>query len=1371
MDNLQRRVQQGLNKFHTNIANNIVKSVAQAPQPVKQLASSIRNNPQVITNRIHSPLSPTLGDIPSIYGQQKFKIPRYDLVSKVNAKNPIRNFLLKAAAGIPEDIINAPSDYQRGIGNVNKGNLLQGVGQAGKAMFNIGTIGGGTVATGIAKGVVRQAGVPALMQAIKQGVVAGGAVGGGYGALSGLASSSDTKEQLKQVVLQGGMSALGGAVLGGAVGGAGNRLQVFKASKLSMENAAYLPQLRDALGKFARGEFVKDSAPVKPKGMPNAQWKFQIKFNERYQRNPYEPVFSSTLQESIKYEAGKRQLGFSIRDINKDKNPLGTPDVANAGLGDTPLANEAVQNLRTQGVVSQPTGPQGRLMPELNNASIEANANPAFSRSGALGQQPSPLQSQKGQSLQQRGSPKVVQSASSDDIIAQAKNEISDGKPKVDKRSIKEFADDVYTSWVDRFHPITKVAGQVEDLGKQSGFELRPENNPRFTLKRYLGAGGIAENRFNSEFKPILDEVDNLKISKDDLDIYLKNRRDVGFGEAGRDIYGSDPVKAQAVVQAVEGKHGEGIKQIADKIYAYQNKMFDELVNAGFIDKTKAKTIRSQNPDYVPFVRDMEGELDNYLGIPSVKLQQGSNPISKIKGSEKQILSPIESVIANTFKYRAAIEKNNVASSIVGLQKAMPELGFSKVAQSGNDTITVWENGAKNYYQVGNDISEVARGMNEEQMNSLLKILSVPSSILRQGATGRNPAFMIPNMVRDQLDAALNSKYGYVPFVDFARGLAHIWKKDEVYQKWQQSGAQISLSDLAGRKGIRESFNEKQGKKKLFSWVGAGLDKLGAISEQPTRIGLFEKAYKKTGNPLIGAMESREGTLDFSRMGSKMKVANSLIPFLNVGVQGFDKMARVAKANPGRFAVKMAAYGAAPTIATTLWNTQNFPEEYKEIPQFDKNANFVIVTGRNAEGTVDYIAIPKGNVVQYISNPIENFLAYASDTNSQTVKEMAIQFISSSLPVVGDGSSLSEVALKTVGSNLPQAIKPITENLLNKSFYKYNTKNDEAKEITPYFMKKKAPGDQSYDFTPGAYKTIGHALNISPLKVQNFLEGHLAGYVKEPLGIYATAKAIADGEGVDRNKAFLLRRFLKTTFPTSNPKTNNKTISNNQTKQKESGLLDSANASSVVDNKLVYFDNSGNEQTFDLAPKTSGAGIGALANTDWKEKQAAKLWNLEGIDQATKNKQFKQWGIDPKDARYAALAGYNEDVSAQFIAQKSQSHDALINNILTGRVVGITGSQFASNGVITKLNEEGLLSDAEAKALKKVKIDKDGNSLTKATGKVKKLTIAKIGSRKAPAFKVKKAPKLRFKKVSSKNKKVAQLKVAKYKAYKKPKLI
>ena len=154
---------------------------------------------------------------------------------------------------------------------------------------------------------------------------------------------------------------------------------------------------------------------------------------------------------------------------------------------------------------------------------------------------------------------------------------------------------------------------------------------------------------------------------------------------------------------------------------------------------------------------------------------------------------------------------------------------------------------------------------------------------------------------------------------------------------------------MAGRTESREQIAEATTKpgmiKQLGKWATGGIEALGEISETPTRLGLFKRGMEKTSNPLLAAYEAREGTLDFARMGAKMKTANALIPFLNVGVQGFDKLVRNAKDRPGKLALNMAIYGGLPATMVALYNNLLYPQELSAIPDWEKETNFILKTG------------------------------------------------------------------------------------------------------------------------------------------------------------------------------------------------------------------------------------------------------------------------------------------------------------------------------------------------------------------------------------------------------------------------------------------
>lgn len=885
------------------------------------------------------------------------------------------------------------------------------------------------------------------------------------------------------------------------------------------------------------------------------------------------------------------------------------------------------------------------------------------------------------------GSGSITSLSSSEDVLKAAYKEIGSLVPAKApfKERLSKGLDAFYTDWVNSWYPVEKYADEV---ARKSGLELTSVSDPKYQIKRLLGAGGVAEYRHKKVLQPILDQVGD--IAKEDFDVFLKAKRDIGFGEVGRDILGSDADLANRRITALTEKYGpsvvERMEETATRLYEYQNNSLKSLRDIGFIDEEGYQLIRGQNVNYVPYKRVME-EVEGYIGL-GAKGQVGTNVVKKIEGSEKNIFSPVESIIEDTYKMEQAVAKNRVASSIADLRniydtgdikplrtaenvrrrvdifsdvhdlnidkrkldrliqtrnrwsriiqselnrlnreginsylRAKPVEGVArktvvlkqrfsnktgrvlsediipvqygaretrrlvndlinqtpeginaikkkigvrdsrlkevmddidtlrdslttvrgsraqlleearliKDAESkGKATLSVWRDGVKELYEVPKEIEAVVKGLNDETTNSLTKVLSMPSSLFRQGQTGRNIDFMIPNIVKDQFDAAINSRYGYRPFIDYINGLGHLIKydragSDALVEAWIKGGGNLSFGKLSGRKELAEQVLDATTKKGLLKrmadWFVEGLDTVGRYSETPTRLGLAERALEKTGDIGKAVMESREATVDFARMGAKMKTANSLIPFLNPSVQGFDKMVRVFKKDPKAFMLRAGIYGAMPAVMTALYNNIFHSDEYNSIPQWEKDTNFVIITGGEIDGKPSYIKIPKGNVVPLIANPVENFISYLYDNDRKSFSSLVLSLMSEALPVVGGGDNIPEIVRRTVGSNLPQAVKGPVENITNYDFFT-------GSPVVPFYTSKKEPSQQFSSNTPEVYKSAGLILNASPNKIQQLVESYLAGFIKTPVNIVETINAIGRGETVNPNYIPILRRFL-----------------------------------------------------------------------------------------------------------------------------------------------------------------------------------------------------------------------------------------------------
>ena len=75
--------------------------------------------------------------------------------------------------------------------------------------------------------------------------------------------------------------------------------------------------------------------------------------------------------------------------------------------------------------------------------------------------------------------------------------------------------------------------------------------------------------------------------------------------------------------------------------------------------------------------------------------------------------------------------------------------------------------------------------------------------------------------------------------------------------------------------------------------------RIGAeLSENATRLGLYKRKTRGRRDPTSmaeGGFESREGTLDFAKMGASMQGWNGIAAFLSARVNGYDHTVRAFK--------------------------------------------------------------------------------------------------------------------------------------------------------------------------------------------------------------------------------------------------------------------------------------------------------------------------------------------------------------------------------------------------------------------------------------------------------------------------------------------
>jgi len=342
----------------------------------------------------------------------------------------------------------------------------------------------------------------------------------------------------------------------------------------------------------------------------------------------------------------------------------------------------------------------------------------------------------------------------------------------------------------------------------------------------------------------------------------------------------------------------------------------------------------------------------------------------------------------------------------------------------------------------------------------------------------------------------MQTSVGFVPFVDTVRAMGDILKSTDTYHDWLRSGGAYSGFVELSRPNLQKAYKEliKPMHKRMLSKLNiiSTAQDISQFFEQATRVGLYKASIRKGLSPLEAGFQSREGTIDFARKGSKMKNVNASIAFFNAGIQGADKSFRSFAADPVGFTLKGLATITIPTLLLYLKN-RNDPD-YKEIPRWQRDLFWVTKVGEwktpedikkfqkrglyvDPSITSVYVRIPKAFLYGQVFGSLpERFMEYIDTKNPDAFSGIIQSIYDSLAPINGDPS---------IGMT-PTGLRPLVENATNWNFFL-------ERNIVPTWKLKMDKKYQYTEQTSQTAKLFGKAINQSPAKIENLVRGILGG--------------------------------------------------------------------------------------------------------------------------------------------------------------------------------------------------------------------------------------------------------------------------------------
>lgn len=587
------------------------------------------------------------------------------------------------------------------------------------------------------------------------------------------------------------------------------------------------------------------------------------------------------------------------------------------------------------------------------------------------------------------------------------------------------------------------------------------------------------------------------KLSSPDKEELSEWKRRVAAMQAERDLYVSQAKALRDAVKITVGKEEEyarAIKKIEahyphwakfqKELAEFNNKELAKLRDAGIVSKEMYGRMRELYPNYVPLQRDFgvdEKSVGGFVGgMGLVNLQ---NPVKKLKGSKRDIIDPSEQILKNVYAYESLVGRQKVGRMIMEKYDAgdfhdLIEEAENRHHEPNEMAWHVWDNGKKRFFKSDIDIYNALMPKRAGKYDDMLFVRASKwlTKLLRAGVT-HDLTYVLRNPVRDQWAySVVASDVGYVPFVDFARGLAQCFHKDagSLYDEFMKAGGASGLAGMTKntqKEWLREIRKEKGSvlveslknpPKALYRLLG----ELSETTELASRMGVYMKAKKAGMNSEDAALKARD-VMNFNRSGAYGEGVNQHVAFFNGAVQGEDVVLRSlfkgGKPNKRAF-MKAFIYITGMTMLQTLFNYRDDDKrrEYLDLPMWRKATCWTFVLDK---GDDDYFRLsipkPQGLLGMLFGTLPALFMDYAHEKDSRVFNGMMSAFVESTTP---EFYPLSFLVAAELGAN-------------HSFFY--------DREIVPKREQRFEPRLQYGPYTSELAKAVGGKLNISPRLIEH----------------------------------------------------------------------------------------------------------------------------------------------------------------------------------------------------------------------------------------------------------------------------------------------
>ena len=605
-------------------------------------------------------------------------------------------------------------------------------------------------------------------------------------------------------------------------------------------------------------------------------------------------------------------------------------------------------------------------------------------------------------------------------------------------------------------------------------------------------------------------------------------------------------------------------REVSDRLYAFQRQLLQTWgVNTGLVSAKSAKEGGERWKFYVPFNRAMDEQ--QLRGARRGFANQNST-IRRARGSGRDIIHPVDNIIANMVAMVNAGVRNNVMRRITdaaersedyavflekvpvplkqkqfdakdlkkGLTESVMDSALSdadkdlmvEIVSSLNDiliqygrgraygdVITVMKGGTQEFWKINDPLLlQSVTNMSPGKLNGILDAYAVVSRFMTGNITGKNLLWSIfSNAPRDLMTFFTYSKDKNPLHVFGGIGAAYANKikgggADPLFMEYLAMGGGQTSVYTADRDLTRTARKKMSGSRSAYAnpmeWIAFTSDMI----EMGPRFATYKMMREKGMSPQDAFYEAMDITVNFRRGGRMAREVNKVVPFFNASVQGLDKFSRwirAADAPPAQRSKIVRSRVISYLVASAALAAAFYGLNNSDE---EKEADYQQLSNYTKNS---YWLIPLGDG-KYFAIPKPRELAVLS-----SFFETAAEALAGENPHAFD-----EFIDYVLDNGLPPVLSELSQGdwegaigslgLIGTGAYLMANRDFLGRPIESSGLSNLEPKDRYTTRTSQIARAVGQAFNISPQKIDYFFNSVLGGFWKAQKSLFPVGKENVD---------------------------------------------------------------------------------------------------------------------------------------------------------------------------------------------------------------------------------------------------------------------